>query len=49
MKTTLADQICGNCKSYDSDTLFCAKHPEWGEMVEQDSCDDWSEDDSISK
>lgn len=43
------DQICGDCKTYDSDTLFCDKHPVYGELVEQDSCKDWSEDDTISE
>ena len=47
MKTTFPNQICGNCQFYNSDTLFCDKHPEWGEMVEQDSCDDWREDEEV--
>lgn len=41
---TLADLICGNCKNYDSDTCLCAIHPEYGELVEEDTCDDWEED-----
>ncbi|MCK4320974.1 hypothetical protein KAX08_00425 [candidate division WOR-3 bacterium] len=42
------DQICGTCEHYD-DICFCLIHPEWGEIVEKDSCDDWREDDSIPK
>jgi len=38
------DPICGDCKKYNSDTCFCDKHPEYGELVEQDTCSDWSED-----
>lgn len=44
MKTALDPMICGNCEFYDSDTLCCERHPEYGELVEEDSCDDWSED-----
>ena len=46
MKTTLDEprQICGTCVSYDSDTCFCSEHPEYGELCEQDTCDDWMED-----
>jgi len=43
MNITLFERICGNCKSYDCDECFCVIHPEWGEMVEMDSCDDWKE------
>jgi len=39
--------ICGTCEFYNSDTCFCDKHPEYGELVEQDTCSDWSEDDTI--
>jgi len=35
--------ICGLCKNYDSDMCYCEKHPEWGEMVECDTCDDYEE------
>ena len=35
--------ICGLCRWYDSDTLFCSKHPNWGEMVEKDTCLDYEE------
>lgn len=41
---TLNDPICGNCKHYNGDTLLCDKHPEYGELVEQDTCKDWEED-----
>lgn len=46
MKTAITDpgEICGTCKTYDCDILFCSKHPEYGELVEQDTCDDWGED-----
>ena len=46
MKTTLTDpleHICGTCGHYD-DICFCLIHPEWGEMVEQDTCDDWKDE-----
>ena len=36
--------ICGLCSSFNSDTCFCDKHPEYGELVEQDTCNDWKED-----
>lgn len=41
---TFYDEVCGTCKDYSSDTLFCDEHPEYGELVEQDTCDDWKED-----
>lgn len=46
MKTALMspNKICGTCKFYDDLTLLCEKHPEWGELVGFDTCDDWSED-----
>lgn len=41
-------RICGLCKFYDSEYCFCSRHLNWGEMVEQDSCDDWSEDETTT-
>ena len=35
--------ICGLCDHYSSDMCFCALHPEWGELVEMDTCDDYEE------
>jgi hypothetical protein len=35
--------ICGLCKFYDSDFLFCSRHTDWGELVEMDGCPDWEE------
>ena len=39
---TLFERICGTCKSYDN--CFCKIHPEYGELVEKDTCADWGED-----
>lgn len=46
MKTTLDEpkMICGTCKNYKSWYGFCRKHPEYGELVEEDTCSDWEED-----
>lgn len=30
--------VCGLCRWYDSDMCFCEKHPEYGEIVEMDTC-----------
>ena len=35
--------ICGLCEHFDSDMGFCILHPEYGELCERDSCDDWEE------
>ena len=32
--------ICGNCAHY-SKTCFCILHPEYGELVEKDTCFDY--------
>lgn len=37
--------ICGFCIYYDSDTCLCDLHPEYEELVEMDTCDDWREED----
>jgi len=34
-------RICGTCRYWDSDTRFCECHPEYGELCEMDTCDDW--------
>jgi len=39
---TLFERICGTCENYDD--CFCDKHPEYGELVEKDTCKDWEED-----
>lgn len=56
MKTTLdnpEDHTCGTCKHYEDYDLIpcnCMLHPEYGELVEKDTCKDWEEDDNtISK
>ena len=35
--------ICGLCGNYDCDMCFCDKHPEYGELTERDTCDDYKE------
>ena len=35
--------ICGLCDHYDSDMCFCSLHPGYGELCEQDTCDDYEE------
>ena len=35
--------ICGLCKFYESDWCMCYKHPNYGELVEMDSCGDYRE------
>ena len=35
--------ICGLCRWYDSDMVYCEKHTEWGELCERDSCYDYEE------
>ena len=40
--------ICGLCKHYDSECAcgpFCDIHPEYGELCEEDTCDDYKESD----
>ena len=37
--------ICGLCKHYDSDIPYCDIHPEYGELCERDTCDDYEEGD----
>ncbi len=35
--------ICGLCGNYDFVMYFCDKHPEYGELTERDTCDDYKE------
>lgn len=37
------EKVCGICSNYSSDMLFCSLHPEYGELVEMDVCNDWRE------
>lgn len=39
------EYICGLCDHYDSDICLCIIHPEYGELVEMDTCSDWEGDD----
>ena len=41
MDKNVDTMICGLCKWYDSDMLFCDIHLNWGELVEKDTCDDY--------
>jgi len=38
------DYTCGMCKNYNSDMCECEIHPEYGLMLEEDTCDDWEDD-----
>ena len=37
------NHICGSCYFYDFATCFCSRHPEYGEVCEKDTCDDYAE------
>ncbi|MDP2364407.1 MAG: hypothetical protein Q8M94_11650 [Ignavibacteria bacterium] len=43
----MSDYICGNCKYYDSDICECSLHPEYEDMFEEDTCDDWTDDNEV--
>lgn len=43
LKKISEEEVCGLCKWFDSDMVYCDKHPEYGEMVEMDFCDDYEE------
>ena len=38
--------ICGNCKRYDSDENYC---PLYGEVYEENTCDDWEDEVELTK
>ena len=44
----IPEELCDDCihyipSSYDDNVGFCGLHPEYGELVEKDTCDDWKE------
>ena len=43
----MSDYICGFCRHWDCDMLDCAIHPEYGEKLEQDTCDDLTDDNEV--
>ena len=43
------DYICRTCQNYNSDMCECEIHPEYGLMLEEDTCDDWEGDDKSTE
>ena len=43
----MLDYTCGTCKHRNSDMCECEIHPEYGVMLEEDTCDDWTDDNEV--